>query len=60
MFESKPLFNDVTSGNNKCAASLLNDEGTAWLAPQCCAAGFSAAIGWDPVSGQLRALRDVR
>lgn len=33
-------FNSITSGNNKCTASSV-----------CCSEGFSAASGWDPVTG---------
>lgn len=35
------FWNDVTSGDNKCTANAAN----------CCAQGFEAAKGWDPVSG---------
>lgn len=38
------VFNDITEGNNHCAASF----GT----PNCCPdAGFKAQRGWDPVTG---------
>jgi len=33
-------FNSITSGNNKCTASTT-----------CCAQGFTATAGWDPVTG---------
>lgn len=36
-------YNDVTSGNNKCCS--YPDQST------CCNAGFTAAAGWDPVTG---------
>eukprot|EP01038_Epipyxis_sp_PR26KG_P004236 gene4236-6013_t len=39
------LFNDITSGSNNCCADSTPSAAT------CCAAGFSAAKGWDPVSG---------
>lgn len=34
--------NDIVSGNNKC---------TAGERPTCCAEGFHATEGWDPVTG---------
>lgn len=37
------VFNDITEGENKCAAAHNN--------PTCCTQGFSAAKGWDPVTG---------
>lgn len=39
------VFNDVTSGNNKCCATQVPANA------QCCAAGFQAIPGWDPVTG---------
>jgi len=39
-FSSKFILNDITSGNNKCNANNL-----------CCSQGFTAAPGWDPVTG---------
>merc|ERR1712176_196599 len=33
-------FNSITSGNNKCTASTT-----------CCSQGFTATVGWDPVTG---------
>ena len=42
-FSSK-FVHDITSGNNKC------DSGTPY-SPYCCAQGFYAAPGWDPVTG---------
>ena len=38
-FASK-FVNDITSGNNKCK-----------VGPTCCAQGFYASTGWDPVTG---------
>jgi tripeptidyl-peptidase-1 len=35
-------YNDVTSGENNCCS--YPDESI------CCTAGFSAAVGWDPVT----------
>jgi tripeptidyl-peptidase-1 len=35
------VFNDVTSGENNCAAQ----------AEVCCDEGFHASIGWDPLTG---------
>jgi tripeptidyl-peptidase-1 len=37
------IRNDITSGNNKCAASSRNQV--------CCTQGFYATAGWDPVTG---------
>jgi tripeptidyl-peptidase-1 len=37
-------FNDITSGNNKCAA-----QGT--FRTVCCDQGFEATAGWDPLTG---------
>jgi tripeptidyl-peptidase-1 len=37
------VFNDITSGENNCAAGEPN--------PTCCQYGFTATTGWDPVSG---------
>ena len=34
------ILNDITSGHNKCTDSGL-----------CCLQGFTAATGWDPVTG---------
>jgi len=39
-FSSKFILNDIKSGNNKCNANNL-----------CCSQGFTAAPGWDPVTG---------
>jgi hypothetical protein len=39
------IFNDVTSGDNKCCAH--NNPALA----TCCASGFTAVSGWDPVTG---------
>jgi len=36
-------FNDITSGNNRCAAGQFR--------PVCCDEGFYTAKGWDPVTG---------
>ena len=43
LYSSKAVYNDITSGNNKCCAS-----GTT---PQCCLSGFTAVPGWDPTTG---------
>lgn len=37
------IFNDITSGENNCPAAQSN--------PTCCAQGFYAAAGWDPLTG---------
>ena len=37
-----PFF-DITKGKNNCCAAVSN--------PVCCPDGFTAAIGWDPVTG---------
>ena len=42
---SAALFNDITSGSNNCCLSHNVSATT------CCQAGFSAAVGWDPVTG---------
>ena len=39
-FSSKFILNDIESGNNKCNANNI-----------CCPQGFTAAPGWDPVTG---------
>jgi len=39
-------FDDVYSGDNKCAALV---DGEAY--PECCQSGFTASAGWDPVTG---------
>jgi tripeptidyl-peptidase-1 len=38
------LYNDVTSGNNKCCAK-------SGVTPVCCDYGFYCTPGWDPVTG---------
>eukprot|EP00741_Cyanophora_paradoxa_P005383 tig00000881_g5221.t1 len=46
LHDSNPdIFNDVTSGDNKCIA--WDGAGK----PFCCRYGFTATEGWDPVSG---------
>jgi hypothetical protein len=43
LYQNYSLFaNDITSGNNKCAEETSS---------VCCTQGFSAATGWDPVTG---------
>lgn len=42
-YGSQIIRNDITSGNNKCAASSRNQV--------CCTQGFYATAGWDPVTG---------
>jgi len=37
------VFHDITSGENNCAAAHSN--------PVCCQYGFTAAAGWDPLTG---------
>jgi tripeptidyl-peptidase-1 len=39
-------FNDITSGNNKCAA-----KGGVFQRTVCCDQGFEATTGWDPLTG---------
>lgn len=47
LFNSQPsLFNDITSGDNRCAARPYSGG-----PPVCCSQGFSCASGWDPVTG---------
>lgn len=49
LYAKASLFvQDIVSGDNKCAA---NDNNTSTTAPHCCAEGFHATIGWDPVTG---------
>jgi tripeptidyl-peptidase-1 len=40
------VFNDVTQGENNCSADPGDGTG-----PTCCQQGFSAAPGWDPLTG---------
>jgi hypothetical protein len=40
-------FNDVTAGDNKCAAYSGADPSQA----SCCGSGFYATAGWDPLTG---------
>ena len=45
VFRSQPsVYNDVTSGNNKCCAK-------SGVTPVCCTYGFYCTPGWDPVTG---------
>jgi len=37
------IFNDITSGNNRCCAQSFRQV--------CCDEGFYTAKGWDPVTG---------
>jgi tripeptidyl-peptidase-1 len=37
-------FNDITSGENNCCAGNVGQE-------TCCKYGFTAATGWDPLTG---------
>jgi tripeptidyl-peptidase-1 len=40
------VYNDITTGHNKCCVSdIPNVEG------KCCPNGFEAASGWDPITG---------
>jgi len=41
--------NDITSGDNKCAASTYSNGYQ--LTHTCCREGFHATEGWDPVTG---------
>jgi tripeptidyl-peptidase-1 len=41
----KGVLRDITSGNNKCFATPNVSD------VQCCASGFYATEGWDPVTG---------
>jgi len=38
------VFNDITKGRNNCAAGQINQQ-------VCCDEGFTAAKGWDPLTG---------
>lgn len=40
-------FNDITSGNNNCCTYTGSNPSSA----SCCASGFTATVGWDPVTG---------
>jgi hypothetical protein len=40
-------FNDITSGGNKCCSY----QGSTPADAPCCVSGFTAAPGWDPVTG---------
>ncbi len=42
--------NDITSGDNKCAASMYSYS-SYQLRHTCCKEGFYATQGWDPVTG---------
>lgn len=44
-FGHSAAFNDITSGHNKCCANGLASKAV------CCASGFTATTGWDPVTG---------
>lgn len=39
----KGIFNDITVGENNCCAAQSS--------PVCCTYGFTAAVGWDPLTG---------
>ena len=41
------VYNDILSGNNKCAAYSGNNPSNAF----CCDSGFYTTTGWDPVTG---------
>ena len=41
-------FNDVVVGNNRCSA-YVNDVKLSY--GSCCAVGYSAAVGWDAMTG---------
>lgn len=38
------IFNDITSGENNCCAGYPGQQ-------TCCQYGFTAASGWDPLTG---------
>lgn len=45
LFKGQPtVYNDVTSGDNKCCAK-------SGVTPVCCTYGFYCTPGWDPVTG---------
>merc|ERR1711879_66052 len=52
--DAPACWNDITVGHNKCGAY-------GW-APVCCETGYTATVGWDPVSGvgspNIAALRE--
>jgi len=39
------VYNDIVGGNNRCAAGIPEDG------INCCAFGFNATQGWDPLTG---------
>ena len=39
------IFNDITSGDNKCCSGQVAATVT------CCTSGFTAEVGWDAVTG---------
>ena len=41
---SSQFVNDITVGDNKCQLSVTGS-------PFCCAQGYNATVGWDPVTG---------
>jgi tripeptidyl-peptidase-1 len=43
IYQNGGIFNDITSGENNCAAGSPPDV--------CCDEGFYASSGWDPVTG---------
>merc|ERR1712166_483128 len=43
---ARSIYNDVTSGENNCAAENYNST-----TETCCKEGFYAAQGWDPLTG---------
>lgn len=43
-FSKEFILNDITSGNNLCSSDIAGSA-------TCCAQGFYAAPGWDPVTG---------
>jgi len=40
LYANAAAFNDITQGNNRCTAGTV-----------CCTQGFTAATGWDPLTG---------
>jgi tripeptidyl-peptidase-1 len=47
IYANQAKFNDVVSGYNKCCSYSGSKPSSA----TCCKAGFTAAKGWDPVTG---------
>lgn len=45
-----PFLRDIISGDNRCTRAIAFDPHLGYI-PRCCAEGFTAVPGWDPVTG---------